>query len=659
MLSTDVGAAPAAATRLQESAAAPGTGARREPRTSGQDDDFGEMFDRFADESTPAEAGRTAPRKGAPTPGLPQPGVSAADGPGTEESPSGRGVVKGALGQLPTWEPGSQADEPEPDLAATVPVFDARLIVATQLQPQARGDMPVVPTQGQTRGGDRPGSAAIASQGLPISEAGQGGTDASAGPFGLSSTAPVPSPSIDGLPMPEPTLFTTAEASSDTGEVAAAPALATQPVPVPVWNPQENAAAPTVAFDAARPAHDGPAVQPQLPGPTPTTPTAPAAASGVITPDGGTARQVAMAAIRSALARELDTATPSATPSTPPAALPPVPVAEEMAPTVPDAGVAAAVDVPQASEPFDASPRTGPVPAGRSELEPRTPSGAPAVESPAPAHHLAGSGAKAGPVAPPAGAAVTITPVPPAASAPVTSAAQTPEPAAVAGVDSKPAGDAQPLAGRAQTPAAAATAAVPAPSVEAPGVQVAAAHGRKGGQTDEAPHVTARPPARVAHAIAAFQAASLTGLGAGTPAAVQTPASVALPDTLLDQELPTQIVQAIRVQFEQGSGEARLRLNPGFLGGMTVGVQVDGTSVVASLYASSSDVRDWMQRNEQVLRQSLADQGLQLERLVIVDEEAQAAADDERGRGQREQQEQQSSRRPRRPVEEGTFELVL
>lgn len=658
MLSTDVGAAPAAATRLQESAAAPGTGARREPRTSGQDDDFGEMFDRFADESTPAEAGRTAPRKGAPTPRLPQPGVSAADGPGTEESPSGRGVVKGALGQLPTWEPGSEADEPVPDLAATVPVFDARLIVATQLQPQARGDMPVVAAQGQTRGGDRPGSAAIASQGLPIPEAGQGGTDASAVPFGLSSTAPVPPPSIDGLPVPEPTLFTTAEASSDTGEAAAAPALATQTVPVPLWNPQENAAAPTVASDAARPAHDGPSVQPQLPGPTPTTPTAQAAASGVITPDGGTARQVAMAAIRSALTRELDTATPSATPSTPPAALPPVAVAEGTAPTVPDAGGAAAVDVPQASEPFDASPRTVPVQAGVSELQPRTPSGPPAVETPAPAQHLAGSGAKAGPVAPPAGAAVTITPVPAAASAPVTSAAQTPEPAVVAGVDSKPAGDAQPLAGRAQTPAAAA-AAVPAPTVEAPGVQVAAVHGRRGGQTDEAPPVTARPSARVAHAIAAFQAASLSGLGAGAPAAVQTPASVALPDTLLDQELPTQIVQAIRVQFEQGSGEARLRLNPGFLGGMTVGVQVDGTSVVASLYASSSDVRDWMQRNEQVLRQSLADQGLQLERLVIVDEEAQAAADDERGRGQREQQEQQSSRRPRRPVEEGTFELVL
>ncbi len=657
MLSTDVGAASAAATRLQESAPAPGTVARRESRTSGRDDDFGEMFDRFADESTPAETGRTARRKGAPAPGLPQLGVSASESASIEESPAGRGA-KGVLGQLPTWEPGIEADETVLDLAATVPVFDARLIVATQLQPQLRGDMSGVSTQGQTQGWDRSGPAAVASPVPPGPEVAPGGPDVSAVPFGLPTAAP--GTSVDGLPVPDPALLTTAgpDTDADTDEVGAAPAPAMQTVPAPGWNPEEMAAVPTVGFDAVRPAHDGPAAPPQTPGSTPNTPPAPTVASGVNTVDAVGARQVAMAAIRSALTRELDTPTPSATPSTPPGALPAVSAADGTAPIVPDTGVTAAGGTPRAPETFEVAASTVPAPAAVADVQPRTSPGAPDVASHAPAHKVPGPAAKAGQVATPAGAPVTTTPVPAAVSAPDSSASQTPEPAAVSEVDSKPAGGAQPVAGRAQTPAGAAVA-VPAPSVETPGGQVAAASGRKGGHTDDAPLATARPSARVAHAIAAFQAASLTGLGAGASGAVQTPPSVALPDTLLDQELPTQIVQAIRVQFDQGSGEARLRLNPGFLGGMTVGVQVDGTSVVASLYASSADVRDWMQRNEQVLRQSLADQGLQLERLVIVDEEAQAAADDERGRGQREQQEQQSSRRPRRPVEEGTFELVL
>lgn len=164
----------------------------------------------------------------------------------------------------------------------------------------------------------------------------------------------------------------------------------------------------------------------------------------------------------------------------------------------------------------------------------------------------------------------------------------------------------------------------------------------------------------MAHAIAAFQAvanaAALQPVGTGLNSLVQ---AAGTPAAILDRELPTQLVHGIRVQADSGGGAAQLRLNPTFLGGVTVGVQVDGTNVVASLHASNAEVREWMQRNEQVLRQSLADQGLNLQRLVIVDEDAPNAGREDGGSDTRQQQEQQQPRRPRRLENDSTFEIVL
>ncbi len=160
------------------------------------------------------------------------------------------------------------------------------------------------------------------------------------------------------------------------------------------------------------------------------------------------------------------------------------------------------------------------------------------------------------------------------------------------------------------------------------------------------------PPA--AFALAAFHAASVLGGGGGTMGPMSV-GGVASPE-LLDAELPLQVVQAIRLQWAERSGEAHVRLQPGFLGGMTVGIQVDGGSVVASLNASAAEVREWMRTNEPALRQALADQGLTLERLVIADEE-RASTDDE----PREQQDRQDEprHRPRRSSTQNTFELVV
>lgn len=166
-----------------------------------------------------------------------------------------------------------------------------------------------------------------------------------------------------------------------------------------------------------------------------------------------------------------------------------------------------------------------------------------------------------------------------------------------------------------------------------------------------------KPTGTAAIAIAAFQAAA-----AAAPdihRSLSGTAGVASP-AVLDAQLRTPIVDAIRVQAGKGDGQVRLRLNPEFLGDVTVDVRVNGGTVVASVQAANADVREWLRTNEAVLRQTLADQGLHLERFVIAEEETPP------GREQPDQQHESASdqqreweRRSRRSRETGTFEVVL
>jgi hypothetical protein len=171
----------------------------------------------------------------------------------------------------------------------------------------------------------------------------------------------------------------------------------------------------------------------------------------------------------------------------------------------------------------------------------------------------------------------------------------------------------------------------------------------------------APPPARftghASQAIAAFQAAAAAAEAPLQMTAGQA-AETSLREALADPELPASIVHSIHLQAMRGGGEARLTLNPGFLGEMTVGVRVDGSSVSASLHASSGEVRDWIRANEAALRQALADQGFNLERLVVHDEEPPHGS----GGGSRQQREaadQQPPRRQPRQAPAGSFEALI
>jgi hypothetical protein len=82
-------------------------------------------------------------------------------------------------------------------------------------------------------------------------------------------------------------------------------------------------------------------------------------------------------------------------------------------------------------------------------------------------------------------------------------------------------------------------------------------------------------------------------------------------------ELPDQLIRAIRMQWRNGVGEAKLRLTPEHLGEVMVSLQVRQGAVSAVLRADTDLVRDWIRTHQNELRSLLESQGLRLESLVV------------------------------------------
>jgi len=137
-------------------------------------------------------------------------------------------------------------------------------------------------------------------------------------------------------------------------------------------------------------------------------------------------------------------------------------------------------------------------------------------------------------------------------------------------------------------------------------------------------------------------------------------AAFALSEDVQEQALPNQIVQAIKLQWAQGGGDARVKLQPQYLGELSVSIRVDQGLVTAALEASAPAVREWIAAHESLLRQGLADQGLQLDRLVILDEQPASAPKRDLGsRQSKEQQQETDHTRRKRRGDDATFEVVV
>ena len=114
-------------------------------------------------------------------------------------------------------------------------------------------------------------------------------------------------------------------------------------------------------------------------------------------------------------------------------------------------------------------------------------------------------------------------------------------------------------------------------------------------------------------------------------------------------ELPDQLVRAIRMQWRNGVGEAKLRLTPEHLGEVLVSLQVRQGAVSAVLRADSQIVREWIRAHQNELKASLEAQGLQLDELVV---EEDGHADQQPGR-----EFDRPRRRPPRQTSEARFEV--
>jgi flagellar hook-length control protein FliK len=150
--------------------------------------------------------------------------------------------------------------------------------------------------------------------------------------------------------------------------------------------------------------------------------------------------------------------------------------------------------------------------------------------------------------------------------------------------------------------------------------------------------------------------ASSSHVVAGTGAMAAQPAL----DPAAEADLPRQIVHAMRLQWKDGIGDARIRLLPEYLGELNVAIRVEHGSVTAALEASTPAVRHWIESHEPLLRQSLAEQGLHLDRLIVLDEPEHASEPNRERRGEHGEQPQQQPRSRRRPpADETTFELIV
>ena len=599
MLSTDMGAAPTAPGPLQDSG--PGGASRRSARGArDRGADFGEMFDRATTGGRRMADGgqRQARRSGTVANGTPGSATPTPSSP--VDSPDTPRTTRLQARPAHPDDDRTGQDVEEPSSAVAVDPRLVALLQANPVTPPPSHDVTAPPSDGDTVG--QP-TAALDGSILDRHQA----------PTGLSTAG---SEGIDAMPGVD-----------DAASASAAGLVQTE-------GPRAMDAVDTAANERVDPLAGIMPLQPPAQSgdvAAQMRPQAPASAAGPERASAATAnaasaqppdeRVLAMQELRAALTRE--SAGSDAQPTTPD-------VSSPAAPQPPVAANASAVTVP---------PSVG----ARTAAAPHTPLAQPAT--------LRGS------TTTPSIDESSVAATPPSALTSAT--AESVSPANSQGVDAPTRGAEAERVRGVPPPAPPTVTAVPAEAREA-GSGGPGARGRQLSTFEAVMSPAPRPSTRVAHAIAAFQAvanaAALQPVGTGLNSLVQ---AAGTPAAILDRELPTQLVHGIRVQADSGGGAAQLRLNPTFLGGVTVGVQVDGTNVVASLHASNAEVREWMQRNEQVLRQSLADQGLNLQRLVIVDEDAPNAGREDGGSDTRQQQEQQQPRRPRRLENDSTFEIVL
>jgi flagellar hook-length control protein FliK len=215
----------------------------------------------------------------------------------------------------------------------------------------------------------------------------------------------------------------------------------------------------------------------------------------------------------------------------------------------------------------------------------------------------------------------------------------------------------QPPAIRTSTPAAA----LAGPAAAESGPTDAHGSTKKDGQgSDEARADAPLPRAAVAPSSASVFQLPLDMRAVGgvnTPASVPDAAAAGL-SLAVQAELPNQIVQAIRLQWTDGVGDARITLQPEYLGELSIAIRVEHGAVTAALESSVPAVREWIDSHQPMLRQALAAQGLELERLTATDTQATPERKRDEHPEPRQQHDEPKPPRRRTRSDAPVFELI-
>ncbi len=205
-----------------------------------------------------------------------------------------------------------------------------------------------------------------------------------------------------------------------------------------------------------------------------------------------------------------------------------------------------------------------------------------------------------------------------------------------------------------RTPDAAADAVVVPPAVFAKALARAAAAADSSAplvsfaaRVDRASASVAASPAMVLANATQPAAATLTA-----PSTGQTLPPAASADV---PSLEPQIVQAIRLQWQAGVGQATIKLDPEHLGSLTVSLRVESGGVAADMRVETPAAEHWITAHESDLRSALERQGLNLDRMTV----SQDGSPDRRSDRQRRPPAQQTPSRRAAPREVPEFTVAV
>jgi len=139
-----------------------------------------------------------------------------------------------------------------------------------------------------------------------------------------------------------------------------------------------------------------------------------------------------------------------------------------------------------------------------------------------------------------------------------------------------------------------------------------------------------------------------------TSAGVSLPANASAP--LNERDVTLQIVQSMRMQFRDGIGEAVLKLKPEHLGAVSISLRVENGGLKANVQADMPAVRQWLESQQDTLRNALAEHGLRLDRFdVEPDGQRQQAGENPRDEPSTRRRQQRRTAQNDEPV----FEVVV